>query len=88
MKATKWLILAHVPFPQHWVLVEVRWTTRTLHYYDSFSMVGGYAKDVERKARALLTMCEEFYKAELGAAGDWTWVREQVCEPIRLPYCT
>lgn len=84
-KAAKWLILAHVPFPQHWTLVEVRWTTRSLHFYDSFSTAGGYAKEVERKTRALLAMCEEFYNTDVGSS-SWNWVREQVCSrPVLAP---
>lgn len=42
-------------------------------------MAGGYAKEVERKTRLLLTLCEEFYfyNMNLGVS-SWTWVPEKV----------
>ncbi|KZV90036.1 hypothetical protein EXIGLDRAFT_771164 [Exidia glandulosa HHB12029] len=74
--SVKWLVLAHVPSPQHWTLVEVRWATRTIHYYDSFSTTGGYAKGVEKRVRGLLKLCGEHFKIEPNAA-EWVWVGEQ-----------
>lgn len=73
----KWLVLAHVPSPQHWTLVQVCWATRTLHYYDSFSMKGGYAKGVERKVRDLLALCGEHFQIAMKPK-DWVWMGEQV----------
>lgn len=76
--ATKWLILAHVPAPLHWTLVEVRWKTLTLCYYDSFSTAGGYARVVETRVRGLLEIAQDVLQLSVNA-DKWTWVAEQVC---------
>lgn len=76
-KATKWLIPAHVPAPLHWTLAEVRWETLTIHFYDSFSVNGGYAHVVEQRVRGLLELAQEAFSLTTGAA-DWTWIKEQV----------
>lgn len=73
----KWLIPAHVPAPLHWTLVEVRWKTLTLHFYDSFSQKRGYALLVEERVRALLELCRTHFGAAWRTS-DWTWVHETV----------
>lgn len=81
-KASKWLIPAHVPAPLHWTLAEVRWATLTIHFYDSFSADGAYARVVEQRVRGLLDLAQEAFSLAYGAA-DWTWVKEKA-----RPYCS
>ena len=49
-----------------------------MHFYDSFARKGGYAAELERKARVLLHLCEEHYEENLDAAA-FEWVGEKVC---------
>ena len=74
--ADRWLIPAHIEFPQHWTLVEIAWNSREMRFYDSFSAVGGYALELERVIRGLLHICEEVFEIDL-ALESWTWVASE-----------
>lgn len=78
----KWLVVVHVEMPRHWTLVELRWSERSIHFYDSFSAIGGYASVVEQQIRGLLSICEGFFKQDLSVA-EWRWVGEQVRARVR-----
>lgn len=58
--------------------MELRWDTRCIHYYDSFSQAGDYARSVERRVRRLLQLREQVLSFDTQAA-HWKWIGEQVC---------
>lgn len=76
-QATKWLIVVHIESPQHWVLLEVRWQTRQLLFYDSLAATASYALRVKALSLILLELCEGLYTCDLDVAA-WTWIGETV----------
>lgn len=73
----KWLVLGHVLYPGHWTLVEIRWRSRTLHFYDSYANKNGYAVAIQKDTRTFLTLCGQFWDKDL-QVDSWSWIGEQV----------
>ena len=59
-------------------MVEIRWQTKELKFYDSLAACGHYDLRVKERIMTLLAICEELYSCDLEIV-QWQWIGEQVC---------